>query len=70
VWQKEANGSITVDIVDPSGAVVDPGTVGIAAPVVDPNVARSQEPEAWVQHGSVVICINIEQFKGCMTFND
>ena len=71
VWRKVAGGAISAELVAETGQlVVDPGQVGIAVPTVAPNFPRGVEPEAWFQRGSIIVCINVDQYKGCVTVND
>ena len=71
VWRKAPGGAISAALVAETGdLVVDPVKVGIVVPTVAPGFPRGVEPEAWGQRGSVIICINVDQYKGCVTVQD
>lgn len=71
VWRKLPDASIKMELVAESGQVVtDPAALGIAVPPVAPRYQGGGEPEAWVQRGSVIVCINVDQYKGCVTVQD
>lgn len=70
MWREGAGGSIRTEIVNEEGQVVDPATIGIAVPTVAPGFPGGVEPEGWAQRGSVIVCINVDQYKGCLTVED
>ena len=68
VWRKAPGGAISAALVAETGdVVVDPGQVGIVVPTVAPGFPRGVEPEVWVQRGSIIVCLNVDQYKGCVT---
>jgi hypothetical protein len=71
VWRKLPDASIKMELVAETGLVVsDPSALRIAVPTVAPGYRGGVEPEAWAQRGSVIVCINVDQYKGCVTVHD
>ncbi|RIL09268.1 hypothetical protein DCC79_11565, partial [bacterium] len=70
VWRVGPDGTIQTEIVPEGGGTVDPGDIGITVPPVVPGFPGGVEPEVWVQRGSVIVCINVNQYKGCVTADD
>jgi hypothetical protein len=71
VWRKAPGGAISAALVAETGdVVVDPGQVGIVVPTVAPGFPRGVEPEVWVQRGSIIVCLNVDQYKGCVTIQN
>lgn len=69
VWHEGPGGVITTEIVPEGGGTVDPATIGVSAPPAA-RFPGGAEPEAWAQRGSVIVCINVDQYKGCLTVDD
>lgn len=70
MWHEGPGGVITTEIVPEGGGTVDPATIGVTVPPVAPQFPGGAEPEVWVQRGSVIVCVNVNQYKGCMTVGD
>lgn len=70
VWRMGPDGTIQTEIVPEGGGTVDPGDLGITVPPVAPGFPGGVEPEVWVQRGSVIVCLNVNQYKGCLTADE
>jgi hypothetical protein len=69
VWRQSPGGQVVPVLVDADGQTVDPASVGIELPPVGGGFQGGSEPEAWSEHGSVVICVSVDQYKGCLSID-
>ena len=69
VWHEAPDGEVQPALLDKDGKAVDPASLGIQLPPVSTGFPGSAEPEAWAERGSIIICLNLEQHKGCLTID-